>query len=133
VDEARPQGTIRVGRGESLLMITPGEIYVAGTDAGIRPVVVVSREELNRGNWIVAVLITSARFSSRSSLPHCVPFRAGEFGLAKDCVAQAETISYIAIADLDLDQGVLGVLDEVRMRALIKAIGNVIASDCEPV
>ena len=48
-------------------------------------------------------------------------------------MAQAETISYIAIADLDLDQGALGVLDEVRMRALIRAVGNVIASDCEPI
>jgi hypothetical protein len=47
-------------------------------------------------------------------------------------VAQAETISYIAVADLDLDHGVLGVIDEVRMRALIKAIGHVVASDCEP-
>jgi mRNA-degrading endonuclease toxin of MazEF toxin-antitoxin module len=131
--EDRPKGAVPVGQRESLLMISPGEIYLAGTDAGIRPVVVVSREELNRGNWIVAVLITSARFSSRSLLPHCVPFQAGEFGLDKDCVAQAETISYIAISDLDLDQGVLGVLDEARMRALIKAIGNVIASDCEPV
>jgi mRNA-degrading endonuclease toxin of MazEF toxin-antitoxin module len=99
-------------------MIRPGEIYLASTDAGIRPVVVVSREELNRGNWIVAVLITSAKFSLRSSLPHCVPFQAGDFGLEKDCVAQAETISYIAVADLDLDHGVLGVIDEVRMRAL---------------
>ena len=114
-------------------MIRAGEIYLAATDAGARPVIVVSREELNRGDWIVAVLITSAWFSLRSSLPHCVPFQAGEFGLSKNCVAQAETISYVAIADLDLDQGVLGVLDEARLRALIKAIGNVIASDCEPV
>jgi len=114
-------------------MIRPGELYLASTDAGTRPVVVVSREELNRGNWIVAVLVTSARFSLRFALPHCVPFQAGEFGLDKDCVAQAETISYIAVVDLDMDQGVLGVLDEVRMRALIKAIGNVIASECEPV
>ncbi len=68
----------------------------------------------------------------RSTLPHCVPFQSGEFGLDKDCVAQAETVSYIAVADLDLDQGVLGVLDETRMRAFIKAIGHVIASDCEP-
>jgi mRNA-degrading endonuclease toxin of MazEF toxin-antitoxin module len=30
-------------------MIQPGEISLAHTDAGIRPVVVVSREELNRG------------------------------------------------------------------------------------
>ncbi|MGA7496007.1 MAG: type II toxin-antitoxin system PemK/MazF family toxin [Isosphaeraceae bacterium] len=113
-------------------MINPGEIYLAHTDAGVRPAVVVSREELNRGNWVVAVLITSAKFSLRSTLPHCVPFRAGEFGLDMDCTAQAETISYIAVADLDLDQGILGILDEERTRALIKAIGHVIASDCEP-
>ncbi len=100
-------------------MIRPGEIYLAHTDAGIRPVVVVSREELNRGNWVVAVLITSTRFSLRSTLPHCVPFHAGESGLDTDCVAQAETVSYIAVADLGLDQGILGVLDEAMNQALI--------------
>ena len=113
-------------------MIKPGELYWANTDARPRPVVSVSREELNRGRWVVAVLVTSAKFSLRSTLPHCVPFRAGEFGLDKDCVAQAETISYIATADLDLDRGVIGTLDETRMRAVVKAIGNAIASDCEP-
>ena len=61
----RPQGAIRVGEGESLLMIQPGEVYLASTDAGNRPVVVVSREELNRGNWVVAVLVTSARYPLR--------------------------------------------------------------------
>jgi mRNA-degrading endonuclease toxin of MazEF toxin-antitoxin module len=132
VGKARPESAVRVGERKSLLMITPGEIYLAHTDAGSRPAVVVSREELNRGNWVVAVLITSTRFSLRSTLPHCVPFQAGEFGLDKDCVAQAETVSYIAVVDLDLDRGALGVLDAARMRALIKAIGHVIASDCEP-
>ena len=113
-------------------MIQPGEIYLADTDAGKRPVVVVSREELNRGNWVVAVLITSARFALRSHLAHCVPFQAGEFGLTSDCVAQAETICFIGVADLDLDAGVLGVLDDTHHRALIRAIGYVMASDCEP-
>jgi mRNA-degrading endonuclease toxin of MazEF toxin-antitoxin module len=113
-------------------MIQPGEIYLADTDAGTRPVVIVSREELNRGNWVVGVLITSAQFSLRSTLPHCVPLRAGEFGVVKDCVAQAETISYIAVTDLDLDAGVIGVLDAGRMRALIKAVGHVLSSECEP-
>jgi mRNA-degrading endonuclease toxin of MazEF toxin-antitoxin module len=89
-------------------------------------------EELNRGNWVVAVLITSGKVTLRSTLPHCVPFQAGEFGLAKDCVAQAETISYIGVSDLDLGFGVLGVLDALRMRALVKAIGHVLDSDCEP-
>jgi mRNA-degrading endonuclease toxin of MazEF toxin-antitoxin module len=113
-------------------MIHPGEIYLAETDSGTRPVVIVSREELNRGNWVVGVLITSARFSHRSALPHCVPLQAGEFGLVRDCVAQAETISYIAVSDLDPDAGVIGVLDASRMRALIKAIGHVLSSECEP-
>lgn len=113
-------------------MIEPGEIYLADTEAGKRPAVIVSREELNRGHWVVAVLITSAHVAIRSTLPHCVPFRAGEFGLSKDCVAQAETITYLSISDLDLDAGVLGVLDEPRMRGLIKAVGNMMGSDCEP-
>ncbi len=114
------------------MAILPGEVYYANTDAGQRPVVIVSRKELNRGNWVVAVLVTSANFPTRSQIPHSVPFRAGEFGFVNDCVAQAETISYIAVSDLDLDHGVLGILDEGRMRDLIRAIGNVIASDCEP-
>ncbi|MGP0069695.1 MAG: type II toxin-antitoxin system PemK/MazF family toxin [Isosphaeraceae bacterium] len=114
-------------------MIRPGEIYMADTEAGRRPVIVVSREELNRGHWVVAMLVTSAHFALRSTLPHCVKFSAGEFGLMKDCVAQAETMTYISVSEFDLDVGVVGVLDEVRMRELIKAIGNMMGSDCEPV
>ncbi len=72
-------------------MIQPGKIYLADfEEMEPHPVVVVSREELNRGNWVAAVLITSKRFEERSKQPHCVPFRAGEFGLSKDCVASDE-------------------------------------------
>ena len=113
-------------------MIHPGEIYLADTEAGKRPAVVVSREELNRGRWVVATLVTSAHFAVRSTLPHCVSFRAGEFGLTKDCVAQAETITFLAVSDLDIDAGVLGVLDALRMRELIRAVGHMMGSDCEP-
>lgn len=114
-------------------MIEPGEVYYADTDAGRRPVVVLSREELNRGNWVVVVPITSTRFAVRSRLPHCVPFRAGEFGLSKDCVAQAELVGAILTTRLDVSSGPIGMLDEVRMRDLIKAVGDVMGSDCEPV
>jgi mRNA-degrading endonuclease toxin of MazEF toxin-antitoxin module len=70
----------------------PGEIYLAyGGGDKYRPVLIVSRESLNRGNYIVAVPFTSTHFASRST--HCVAFQAGEFGLDKDCVAQAEAIS----------------------------------------
>jgi len=113
-------------------MIRPGEIYLADTEAGKRPALIISREELNRGRWVVAVLITSAHFDLRSTLPHCVPFRAGECGLTKDCVAQAETITYLAVSDLDLDAGVVGILGENWLRDMIRAIGNMMGSDCEP-
>jgi mRNA-degrading endonuclease toxin of MazEF toxin-antitoxin module len=74
-------------------MIQPGEIYLADFDEmKPHPVVVISREELNRGNWVAAVLITSKRFEQRSKQSHCVPFRAGELGLSKDCVAQGESL-----------------------------------------
>jgi len=113
-------------------MIRPGEIYMAETESGLRPAVIVSREELNRGSYVVAVLITSTQFATRSALPHCVPFRSGEFGLTKDCVAQSESITYLPISDIDRGHGVIGVLDESRLRDVIRAIGNVMDSDCEP-
>ena len=62
-------------------MIRPGEIYLADfEEMEPHPVVVVSREELNRGNWVAAVLVTSKRFKERLKQPHCVPFRAGISG-----------------------------------------------------
>jgi mRNA-degrading endonuclease toxin of MazEF toxin-antitoxin module len=74
--------------------MNPGEIYWANLAAGRRPIIVVSRPDLNRGNYVVAVLCTTARFAVRSTLPNCVPFKAGEFGFPHDCVAQGETISF---------------------------------------
>jgi hypothetical protein len=43
------------------------------------------------------------------------------------------SVKYLAVSDLDLDSGAIGALDELRMRDLIKAIGDMLASDCEPV
>jgi len=111
-------------------MIRPGEIDLADLEEmEPHPVVVVSREELNRGNWVAAVLVTSKRFEERSNQPHCVPFRAGEFGLTKDCVAQGESLFSIRRQELG-DH--LGTLDDERWRSLIKALGNMMGSDCEP-
>jgi mRNA-degrading endonuclease toxin of MazEF toxin-antitoxin module len=95
-------------------------------------VIVVSREELNRGRYVVAVMITSAKFDVRATLPNCLPLRAGRFGLTKDCVAQAETIAPYELSDLDLASGPIGVLDAATLRDLIKAVGHVMDSDCEP-
>jgi mRNA-degrading endonuclease toxin of MazEF toxin-antitoxin module len=69
--------------------MNPGEIYEADLgDANPHRIIVVSRDDLNRGDRVVAVLVTSQKFAARSVLAHCVPFKAGEFGFTKDCVAQ---------------------------------------------
>ncbi len=78
------------------------------------------------------VVCTSARFSLRSRLPSCVPFQAGQFGFSVDCVAQCENILSIDKKQIDLETGPIGVLDEARLRNVVKAIGYVIDSDCEP-
>ncbi|HEX8199822.1 MAG TPA: type II toxin-antitoxin system PemK/MazF family toxin [Isosphaeraceae bacterium] len=111
-------------------MIRPGEVYLADfEEMGPHPVVVISRDELNRGNWVSAVLITSQRFEERSKQPNCVPLRAGEFGLSRDCVAQSESLFSIRRAELGEH---LGTLDDERWRELVKAVGNMMGSDCEP-
>ena len=100
--------------------------------AGPHPVIVVSRENLNRGNYALVVVCTSARFAVRSTLPNWVPFRAGQFGFVSDCVAQCENMLSIEKAQLDLASGPVGTLDDMALRDVIKAIGHVMESDCEP-
>ena len=114
-------------------MIQPGEVYMADFGpAGPHPVIVVSREELNRGRYTLVVACTSARFAVRSKLPNCVPFQAGDFGFTVDCVAQCENILSIDQAQLDLAAGPMGVLDDAALGNVIKALGYVIKSDCKP-
>jgi mRNA-degrading endonuclease toxin of MazEF toxin-antitoxin module len=98
-------------------VIRPGEIYFADDPvAGRHPLLVVSRESLNRGNFVLGVICTSARFASRSVLPNCVPFRAGQFGFTRDCVAQCENVLSVDKARLDLAGGPVGVLDDMALR-----------------
>ncbi|MFI5459999.1 MAG: type II toxin-antitoxin system PemK/MazF family toxin [Isosphaerales bacterium] len=114
-------------------MIRPGEVYMADLDqAGAYPVIIVSREDLNRGRYALVVVCTSAKFSVRSTLPNCVPFRVGRFGFTVDCVAQCDNVLSIEKAQLDLATDPIGVLDDMALRDVIKAIGHVIESDCEP-
>ena len=100
--------------------------------AGPHLVIVVSREELNRGRYTLVVVCTSARFAVRSKLSSCVPFRAGDFGFTVDCVAQCENILSIDQAQLDLAVGPMGILDDAALQNVIKAIGYVLKSDCKP-
>ena len=87
----------------------PGEVYIADfPEAGPHPVIVVSREDLNRGHYALVVACTSSRFAVRSQLPSCVPFQAGQFGFTVNCVAQCENILSIDKRQLDLSAGPIG-------------------------
>jgi len=110
----------------------PGEIYWVDLATGRRPGIVVSRESLNQGSYVVTVLCTTKRVAVRSKLPNCVPFQAGEFGMLSDCVAQCEAIYALVKAEIDITSGIISRLDDARLRDVIKAIGDVIDSDCEP-
>ncbi len=111
-----------------------GQIYWAYDDGENDPhlVIVVSKEEFNRGTYLVVVTVTSKKYEIRSKLPNCVPFRAGQFCFTSDCCAQAESIGAIEKHDVRIELGPAGALDENRMRDLIRAIGYVIDAECEP-
>lgn len=112
-------------------MIKPGEIYWASLDVGRHKVLVVSREDLNRGDKILVALITSQKFAPRSQLPNCVPLYAGTFGMTTNCVVQCENVFPAFVSDLDASPD--AVLDETTLRDVIRAIGNVLDADCEPI
>jgi mRNA-degrading endonuclease toxin of MazEF toxin-antitoxin module len=114
--------------------VNPGEIYYAdfgGTDH--HRIFIVSREELNRGNYVVAVPFTSSDFARRRELQACVPFLVGEFGCTKDCVARADNITLIDKSRIQIDRGIIDTIDDEKMREIIRAIGYVISSECEPI
>ncbi len=110
----------------------PGEIYWVNLASGRRPGIVVSREGMNQGNDVVMALCTTARLAFRATMPNCVPFQAGEFGMPRDCVAQCEAIYALEKGEVNIASGMIGRLDAAQLRGIIKAVGDVIDSDCEP-
>lgn len=113
--------------------VQPGEIYLAYYDAkgGTRPFVVVSRVELNRGNYVLAVPFTTQNLDVRRTLPNCVKFSQGSWGLWKDCVAQADALTQLRKSDLAEPLKPLGALSSEKLAEIVGAIGNAIGADCE--
>jgi len=107
----------------------PGEIHWAEIGGAPRPVIVVSREELNRGNYVTIVPLTSSRLEHRRELPNCVPIKRGSFGIEKDCVAQADQLAVIESSLLV--SGCIGTLDFPTHQSLIHAIAYVLTATCE--
>jgi len=111
-------------------MPSAGEVVWATVDGDRRPWLVVSRAELARGGYVLAVPCTTARLDERATLRNCVLLEAGEGGIAKRCVAQAELCAAVRVEDLDTER--LGVLSAERWRELVRAVGYVLNASCEP-
>lgn len=90
----------------------------------------VSRPELSRGGYVLAVPCTTARLEARAALRNCVPIEAGESGIPKRCVAQAELCSSVRVEDLDGER--VGVVSAAKWRDLVRAVGYVPNASCEP-
>ena len=109
--------------GESLLELRPGEIYMAFDGSGKqRPFVVVSRGELNRGNYFLAVPFTTARLEERRNLPNCVSFPRGAFGLDRECAAQTDALTQLQKSDLSTPIERVGTLSSTYYLRLVEAI-----------
>jgi mRNA-degrading endonuclease toxin of MazEF toxin-antitoxin module len=115
------------------MTVKPGQIYWALLEGpSRRPVIVVSREELNRGEYVVAIPFTSRHLETRRHLPNCVPFHEGQFGLSKTCVAQAEGIAQVSKDELDLAGGPIGEVDAEALRSVMQAVAYVLGAHYEP-
>lgn len=121
-----------MGEGESIDSVSQGTLYWAWIGGNRHPIVIVSRDNLNHGDYIVTIPFSTKRIEYRRGLANCVFFDSGDFGLPYDCVAMTEAIGQMTKSDIDFDTGPMGVIDPEVMRELIKAVGYTIDSDCEP-
>ena len=109
----------------------PGEVYLADVGAADkRPIIIVSRDILNQGAYVVAVPTTTTRLEERYTYNNCVRIRAGEAGLSKDCVAQCEQIATIETDFIDSTP--IGEVSEEQFREIVRAIGFMMNATCEP-
>lgn len=71
----------------------PGAVYLADVfEGGQRPVIIVSREQLNRGTLFLCVPVTSSRVTERRKYANYVFLPAGTGGLREDSVAVAHLV-----------------------------------------
>ena len=94
-----------------------------------RRVLVVSREELNRGYEVTIVPFNGSDFANKSKKPFCVPFNCGEFGLVKDCVAKCDEINRIYKNDLVTPSSPVGEISEDKLAEVLSAINWCLKSE----
>lgn len=92
-------------------------------------VLVVSRDELNRGDYVVTVQFTSTNVAKRKTEPNCVYFKQGtQTGLSDDCVMQGESIAVTDKVRLEVASGPLGRVEGEKFEQILAAIANVLGA-----
>ena len=94
-----------------------------------RPVVIVSRDDHNNGDYVVVVPFTTQRLDQRRRLASCVFFKAGDCGLTQDCVAKTDEITFIPIRELDWRRKRAGRVVGSKMKEIVRAIRYMIRDD----
>ncbi|HEY4761725.1 MAG TPA: type II toxin-antitoxin system PemK/MazF family toxin [Thermoguttaceae bacterium] len=108
-----------------------GEIYLVpfGQEGKPRPVVIVSRDTLNGGNYVIVVPFTTQKLEERKGRQSCVFFNAGEGSLSQDCVAKTDEIQRIFKTEIDWVRGRIGRFSQDQMSKIVRAIRFVIRDD----
>lgn len=88
-----------------------------------RPLLIVSRDDLNRGQSVLVVPFYSQQLDKRREFKSCVFFNAGESGLDKDCVAKCDEVGVFDRLELG---GKIGRASADKMEAIVEAIRWVI-------
>ena len=115
--------------------VLPRQIYKIRLELGSAEieeyVLVISREHLNLGYGCTTVMFSSQDVVRRGKLPNCVPFKAGRFGLSKECVAKCESLTYTLYEDFIDEIGLVGTIDDQHWEDVVVALGDVFQACCE--
>jgi mRNA-degrading endonuclease toxin of MazEF toxin-antitoxin module len=107
-----------------------GEIYfLPFGDGKERPVVIVSRDILNTGDYVVVVPFTARKLDTRKGLQSCAFFERGEGGLKEDCVAKADEVTRIRKTEIDWTKSPMGRLRGEQMKRIVRAVRYVIRDE----
>lgn len=110
-------------RGSVWRMDIPGD-----AKAG-RPVIVISRNEMNRGDDALVIPTYTSNLGTKRSKPSYVFLRRGAGGLSEDCVTQSAHIQLVETSEL---RDGIGLLESHHMTQIVRALGWVLEADCRP-
>ncbi len=94
-----------------------------------RPIVVVSRDDLNRGECVLAVPFYSQQLEKRKKFGFCAFFNSGEGGLLSDCVAKGDEITLLDKDEIDFPRGILGTFTAPQMVRVVNAVRYAMRDD----